>query len=45
MLDFLQNVVVLEVGVLQCALACGATISPCAFEGCIRLAQTGLPRR
>ena len=36
-----------QVGVLTvrpCRLACGATISPYAFEGCIRLAQIGLPR-
>ena len=35
-----------QVGVLTgrpCRLACGATISPYAFEGCIRLAQIGLP--
>ena len=36
-----------QVGVLTvrpCRSACGATISPYAFEGCIRLAQIGLPR-
>ena len=35
-----------QVGVLTvrpCRLACGATISPYAFEGCARLAQIGLP--
>ena len=36
-----------QVGLLPdrpCRLACGATISPYAFEGCIRLAQIGLPQ-